>query len=352
MAPVRGGRAVGLEDGALFGTTGSGSDTYQGSVFKWAAGSLTTLHAFNGSEGYSPFLAPLIRGGDGALYGTTPYGGGGQYGTLFRISFGEQLTATTLTASGMATYGGTATLSATLESSDGGVADKSVTFTLDTTVVGSATTDANGVATLTGVSIGALGAGAHAGLVSASFTTDATFSGSTDTGNLAIAKAALVITADNQSMRPSNGTLPAFTISYSGFVNGDTPGSLDTAPTATTGATGAAVGDFPITVSGATDANYQIAQLPGTLHVGYSLGACLSGPGHSVLEPINTDGTSVFKAKNTVQVKFRVCDGGGASVGTAGVVSQFVLYQTSTGLIVSTVNEDPTTTTPDGAFRC
>src|SRR4029077_11801837 len=62
-----------------------------------------------------------------------------------------------------ATYGGSATLSATLTSGGNPVIGRTVTFTLDAdaTAAGSATTDGNGVATLLNVSLGTRNAGAH-----------------------------------------------------------------------------------------------------------------------------------------------------------------------------------------------
>jgi hypothetical protein len=59
----------------------------------------------------------------------------------------------------------------------------------------------------------------------------------------------------------------------------------------------------------------------------------------------------VFKQGSTVPAKFRVCDGKGVSIGTAGVVSSFKLLQTVSGTEVNTVNETVISTTPDTAFR-
>ena len=57
--------------------------------------------------------------------------------------------------------------------------------------------------------------------------------------------APLTITADTQS-KAYGAALPALTASYSGFVNGDTAGSLTTLPTLTTTATAAShVGTYP-----------------------------------------------------------------------------------------------------------
>ena len=87
-------------------------------------------------------------------------------------------------------------------------------------------------------------------------------------GTLTIGKAALTITADNQSSTYGS-TLPALTISYSGFVNGDNTASLTTAPTVSTTATAASpAGNYQLTASGAIDNNYTISYVTGTLVIG------------------------------------------------------------------------------------
>jgi hypothetical protein len=89
--------------------------------------------------------------------------------------------------------------------------------------------------------------------------------------------------------------------------------------------------------------------------VGYSVqylsaGACLGEPTHQALQPVNADGSSVFKAGSTVPVKFRVCDALGASVGTAGVVTSFNLVQINTGTLTD-VNVAAASTSSDSQFR-
>jgi len=87
-------------------------------------------------------------------------------------------------------------------------------------------------------------------------------------GTLTIGQAALTITADNQSST-YGGAIPALTVTYSGFVNGDTQASLTTAPTASTTATAASpAGSYTITPSGAVDNNYAITYVNGTLTIG------------------------------------------------------------------------------------
>jgi hypothetical protein len=87
------------------------------------------------------------------------------------------------------------------------------------------------------------------------------------TGALVVNPAALTITAANAG-KLYGAPLPALTASYSGFVNGDTAGSLTTAPVLTTRATAASpVGSYTITASGAAGANYTFIYAPGTLVV-------------------------------------------------------------------------------------
>ncbi|MGC8991447.1 MAG: MBG domain-containing protein, partial [Verrucomicrobiia bacterium] len=82
-----------------------------------------------------------------------------------------------------------------------------------------------------------------------------------------VLKAPLTITADNKT-KAYGAALPTLTASYSGFVNGDTPSSLDTPVTLSTTATAASpVGTYAITASGASDANYTISFVNGTLTI-------------------------------------------------------------------------------------
>jgi uncharacterized repeat protein (TIGR03803 family) len=72
-------------DGSLYGTTIVGGASDYGTIFKIdAAGTLTTLHGFNYSDGAFP-NAGLIQGRDGDFYGTTKAGGAAGYGTIFKI---------------------------------------------------------------------------------------------------------------------------------------------------------------------------------------------------------------------------------------------------------------------------
>jgi hypothetical protein len=91
---------------------------------------------------------------------------------------------------------------------------------------------------------------------------------------LIVNKAVLTVTANNAS-KFYNTVNPAFTASYSGFVNGDTLAVLSGAPSLTTTATTSSlVGTYPITAAaGSLSAvNYNISNfVPGTLSVTPSL---------------------------------------------------------------------------------
>jgi pectate lyase len=86
-------------------------------------------------------------------------------------------------------------------------------------------------------------------------------------GNFIIAKATLTITADNQT-KVEGSPNPTFTISYIGFVAGESASNLLTTPTTTCSANiNSTAGTYPIIVSGATAANYTIIYQNGTLTI-------------------------------------------------------------------------------------
>ncbi len=97
--------------------------------------------------------------------------------------------------------------------------------------------------------------------------TDGTYLAANETQPLVVNKAPLTITADNQS-RFEGVVNPTLTASYSGFVYSETPAVLQTPVTlSTTAVLASTPGAYPITASGATAANYNIAFVSGTLTV-------------------------------------------------------------------------------------
>ncbi len=86
-------------------------------------------------------------------------------------------------------------------------------------------------------------------------------------GTLSVVPTTLTVTANNQ-VRDYGSTNPTLTLSYSGFVNGQTAADLDVQPTASTTATSASnAGTYPITAAGAVDPNYTFVYVDGTLTV-------------------------------------------------------------------------------------
>jgi hypothetical protein len=169
-------------------------------------------------------------------------------------------------------------------------------------------------------------------------TATTTLSGTIKTGTLLVPPGSVAITVNNVTqMAAINPTTGNFSSSFatSGFP--------------------ASVSGYPITYSytDAADANFNPATANGTLNVHYASGGMCDGDaGHQILQPINADGTSVFKQGSTTPAKFRVCDANGQSIGNPGVVvpGGFILYQTQKGTIAN-VDEVPDSTTPDTAFR-
>lgn len=170
-------------------------------------------------------------------------------------------------------------------------------------------------------------------------------------GTLKITAAPLTITAKDTT-KVLNAPNPALTATYAGFVNAETPSSLTgTLNCSTTANTTSPIGSYPITCSGQSSTNYSITYVPGTLKILYaSSGICGGDAGHQILQPINPDGSSVWKQGRTVPAKFRVCDANVVSIGTPGVVSSFMLVQIIGGTMTD-VDEAVSSTTPDTAFR-
>jgi Ca2+-binding RTX toxin-like protein len=102
-------------------------------------------------------------------------------------------------------------------------------------------------------------------------------------GALTVTPAPLTIAANSKVMVTGN-PLPAFTATYTGLVNGDTPASLTSPPVLSTTATSQTLcGQFPINITGATDTDYTITQKPGTLWVITAVGRAIWVP----VDPLN-----------------------------------------------------------------
>ena len=103
--------------------------------------------------------------------------------------------------------------------------------------------------------------------ITASEAKDANYAIVFEDGELEVTKALLTATADNQSRKYGEDN-PELTITYSGFVNGDTESDINVLPIAATSAiTTSLVGSYPITLSGGEDNNYDLDRNPGNLTV-------------------------------------------------------------------------------------
>jgi hypothetical protein len=148
---------------------------------------------------------------------------------FFKFTVAPTQQATSISAvSGSGTYGGTASLTATLKAGTTPLSGKSISFTINGSAAGTATTDASGVATLSGASLSGINAGT--GTVGASFAGDSGFLASSGSGSLTVAKASSTtvvscpasVTYDGSAKTPcsasatgAGGLNQALTVTYS-----------------------------------------------------------------------------------------------------------------------------------------
>jgi uncharacterized repeat protein (TIGR03803 family) len=79
---------VDATDGLFYGTTYGGGNFGGGTIFSVsAAGSLTTLHSFDGTDGAGPYVG-LVQHTNGTLFGATTYSGTLGHGTVFSLNAG------------------------------------------------------------------------------------------------------------------------------------------------------------------------------------------------------------------------------------------------------------------------
>jgi len=203
--------------------------------------------------------------------GAPPVGGGGPYVGPY-VAAGRSISSITLgSQSGTVTYGtsGSVTYNVTVNTNGNGNLSTTLSVTglpagaspswSATMPVTISSSSANYTLTIT--------TSASTPAANSSFTVKATGSNKTQTGTLVVSPAALTVTAANAS-RTYGAANPAFTVSYSGFVNGDTAASLTTQPTATCTATASSpTGSYAIVPSGGVSNNYTFTYVNGTLTV-------------------------------------------------------------------------------------
>ena len=112
-------------------------------------------------------------------------------------------------------------------------------------------------------------------------------------GTLTVTPAPLVITAVSTSMLAGQA-VPALSVVYSGFVDGDTPARLTQPPVLDSAASqSTAPGSYPITVGGAGSPNYTITYVPGTLTV---------IPALAIVESVSVEKIKVSKHKTVQEI--------------------------------------------------
>ena len=112
-------------------------------------------------------------------------------------------------------------------------------------------------------------------------------------GTLLITPAPLTITANSASMY-QGAAVPPLSVSYSGFVNGDSPASLNRQPTVTTPATSLSpAGYYPIVAGGASSPNYAIR---------YANGVLVVTPAPVRVLSVSVQAVRLGKTKKTTQV--------------------------------------------------
>ena len=159
----------------------------------------------NGTIGLNLVDNDSIADATGNRLGGAGNGNGNFTGQVYTI---DKIVATELTvAAAGGTYGGSATLSAALTANGAGVGGKTISFSVDGVGVGSATTNASGVASL----LVARPAGSYA--IEASFAGDSAYGPSTGSNTLTVAKANASISVDG----------------YTGVYDGDAHGATGSA---------------------------------------------------------------------------------------------------------------------------
>jgi hypothetical protein len=190
-------------------------------------------------------------------------------GSIDLGAFQTQAQGTSLAVSDASgVYGGTTALTARLTSGGNPVAGELVDFLVHGVDVGTAATNASGLATLKHASLGFIDVGGYPGGVTAGFAGGSGYGASDGSANLTVTPAPLVITANNRTKVYGQAD-PALTGTVTGVLNGD---RVDAAFTTTaTQSSDVRPGGYPITPAGLTGAkalDYTVARsTPGTLTV-------------------------------------------------------------------------------------
>src|SRR5271166_2187296 len=171
-------------------------------------------------------------------------------------------TATTIdNVSGTATFGGPATLMATLNSATGtGLGGKVVSFTLDGAFAGTAVTNSSGVATLTGVTQN--DTVSTPGTIVASFAGDSTNLLSQNSGDLEVSQSSTTTTLTSSANPSATGSSVTFTATVAAV----SPGSGTPTGSVTFMADGTTITGSPVTLNSSGGATITTSTLTAGAH--------------------------------------------------------------------------------------
>jgi len=223
-----------------------------------AAAQLDATASVPGSIVYNPALGEILNAGTQALSAT------------FTPTDNVDYTSTTATTS-ITVAPAALTVSAYSVSRPYGAANPLFTASLSGFVNGDSAASLTGTLSCTSAATLASAAGTYA--INCSGLSSSNYTMSFVPGTLTITAVPLTITANNQT-RQYGAPNPAFNVSYSGFVNGDSStvlsGTLNCTSTANTASP---VGTYPINCGGLAGSNYTIVYSPGSLTVTQAVAA-------------------------------------------------------------------------------
>lgn len=162
--------------------------------FLYASGAMHDVNALRdvGSIGYIPQVNAINNAGQ--IAGVAQINDESHVVLLSPTTF---VSSSIDAANASASFGGNATLTATLMAGSSPLAGEPVTFSLNGATVGTALTGANGVATLAAISVGSLNPGTYTDAIGAVFGGAQGYSGSNTTGDLTVKNRAVTVTWSN-----------------------------------------------------------------------------------------------------------------------------------------------------------
>jgi hypothetical protein len=236
-------------------------------------------------------------------------------------------------------YGGSTTLSATLTSGGLDLANDTVTFSLNGSTVGTATTNATGIATLSGISLTGFDAGTYTAYVGASFSGNATDLASSGIANLTVNTVPLTVSgitaADKVYDRTRAATLNTGNAVLVGLFSGDTvnlnaSGASGTFSSKDVGS-GITVTVSGLVITGAQSGNYTLTQLTTTANI---TPATLSVSGVTANNRVY-DGTTAATLNTTDAALQGVFGKDAVKLDTAGAAGTFSGKNVANGLRVN-----------------